>query len=133
MAESELHSRLVQHLAEAMRSASFSDVEIHGDGRQPEKVFRHAWSLGGHIPDVVGREGRRTVYGDAKLGASDVRRSFPQLEVFAKHGRELMICVPQTEIHGTADMLADEWKRHYRRLRLVGSESPRIFTVRELL
>jgi hypothetical protein len=131
MAEGELHKRLVRHLADTL-AATGLEVETHASVHRPDEVFRSVWTSG-HFPDVVGRTRRRVVYGDAKRHARDVEESLSQLRVFAARGRQLVICVPEGELRETAEMLTDEWGRHYRRLRLLGDQSSHVYTVHELL
>jgi hypothetical protein len=135
MAESELHKRLVLHLADTLKARDDDVQAVAAPGHPWQwEVFRWRWSEG-RFPDVIARRGRRRIYGDAKLGARDVKRPLPQLALFAALSRELVICVPEAELRATAGALADAWglRRHFGRLRLLGDESSDIHSLNKLL
>jgi len=134
MAEGELHKRLVLHLADTLKGRGDLVQAVAAPGyAHPREVFRWRWSPG-RIPDVVARDGRRRVFGDAKLHAADVKRSLSQLTLLATLSRELVICVPEAELQATAEVLDDAWGlRHFGRLRLLGDESSELRPLDDLL
>jgi hypothetical protein len=98
---------LVRHLVLCMEQAGFTIEATDASGfAKPRQVKRFGLRPGRFRPDVVARDGRRTVFGEARSGAeiSDKQTS-ERLETLARHCRLLVICLPEEVADEAIDTL----------------------------
>ena len=113
---------LVRHLVLCMEQEGFT-IEAAGvpGYPKPPQVKRFGLRPGRFRPDVVARDGRRTVFGIAKAGEEIGEAYVPeQLESFAQISRLLVICLPEAAADGAIETLfLKEHLPHWRKMRLL--------------
>ena len=115
------HEELVAHLVRSMEQRGLEIVAADAPGyRKPRHVKAGLRRLR-FRPDVVARDGRRTIFGVAKSEAEasqgDLR---DQLETFAGKCRMVVICVPERAAdQAKATLFLNADMLHWRKMRLL--------------
>jgi hypothetical protein len=120
-AEGPLHEELVEHLVRSMEQEGFTIEAADAPGYQKPGHVKPGLRRSRFRPDVVARDGRRTIFGVAK---SEGEASKPyvrdQLETFAGKCRMLVICIPEEAADQAVDTLFHNADMlHSQRMRLL--------------
>jgi hypothetical protein len=105
-AEGSLHEGLVQHLVRSMEQEGLTIEAADAPGyRKPGRV-KPGLGRARFRPDVVARDGRRTIFGVAKTETEASKAHVrDQLETFAGKCRMLVICLPDEAADQAVDAL----------------------------
>jgi hypothetical protein len=116
------HEELVLNLVRAMKQEGLTIEAADAPGfPKPPQMKRFGLRASRSRPDVIGRDGRRTIFGEAKLG-SEIGESYvpDQLESFASKCRLLVVCIPKEAADEAIDTLFDKAHiPHSARIRLL--------------
>jgi hypothetical protein len=98
------HQELVEHLVRCMELQGFTIEAADAPGYRKPGNVKSGLRRSRVRPDVVARDGRRTIFGVAKGGAeaSDAQVG-DQLETFAGRCRMLVICIPKQAANQAGD------------------------------
>jgi hypothetical protein len=101
-----LHEELVAHLVRCMEREGLTIEAADAPGYRKPGHVKPGLRRSRFRPDVVARDGRRTIFGVAKSEAEASQAYVPdQLETFAGKCRILVICIPQDAADQTVDTL----------------------------
>ena len=90
------HDELVAHLVSCMEQEGLTIEAAHVPGYRRPGHVKSGLPRSRFRPDVVARDGRRTIFGVAKTEAEASRAYVrEQLETFSGKCRMLVICIPQ--------------------------------------
>ena len=105
-AEGPLHGELVEHLVRSMEREGLKIEAADAPGYRKPGYLKSGLRRSRLRPDVVARDGRRTIFGvatsEAEASKADVR---DQLETFAGKCRMLVICIPEEGANQAVDTL----------------------------
>ena len=102
-----LHEELVQHLVRCMEQQGLTIEAADAPGyRKPRPFKRFGLGSSRLRPDVVARDGRRTIFGAAKC-ASEIgeARVSVELDKLAGKSRLLVVCIPEAGADETIETL----------------------------
>jgi hypothetical protein len=119
--------QLVEHLVGCMKRAGVTVEAADASGyKRPRHVKRLGLRQGRFRPDVVARDGRRSVLGVAKSGSELSEAHLPdQLEAFAQKCRLLVVCVTEADAEQALEALfPDTDTPHRLKLRLLRYPRP---------
>jgi hypothetical protein len=114
--EGAAHEVLVAHLVRCMEREGLEIVGADIPGHpKPQALKRLSLRPSRARPDVVARDGRRTIFGEAKSG-SQIAEGYvgSQLESFARNSRLLIVCVSKEASDRAVDVLLDAAHTQYR-------------------
>jgi hypothetical protein len=122
-----LHEELVWHLVLCMKQEGLTIEAADVPGYRRPGVVKPGLLKSRFRPDVVARDGRRTIFGVAKsapeASRADVR---DQLETFASKCRMLVICIPQEAANQVVSALFHNADMpHWRKMRLLRHPDPK--------
>jgi hypothetical protein len=123
-----LHDQLVEHLIACMKHAGVTVEAAEAPGfKRPRQFKRLGLRTGRFRPDVIARDGRRSVLGVCKSGAELREAHLPdQLEAFAQRCRMLIVCVCEADAEEALEALfPDADTPHRLKLRLLRHPRPR--------
>jgi hypothetical protein len=100
------HDELVAHLVRCMEQEGLTIEAAHAPGYKRPGHVKSGLPRSRFRPDVVARDGRRTIFGVAKSEAEVSRAHVrEQLETFSGKCRMLVICIPQEGADQAVDAL----------------------------
>ena len=103
------HQELVEHLIRSMEQEGLTIEAADAPGHRRPGHVKAGLRRSRFRPDVVARDGRRTIFGVAKSEAEASHRYVrDQLETFAGKCRMLVVCIPRESAHPAVDALFDD-------------------------
>ena len=115
------HEELVEHLVRSMEEQGLSVVAADAPGYRKPRHVKSGLRRSKFRPDVVARDGRRTIFGVARSEAEATQGDLrDQLETFAGNCRMVVICVPEKAANQAMDALFQNADMlHWRKMRLL--------------
>ena len=115
------HEELVLHLVRCMEREGLTIEGADAPGySKPRQVKRFGMRPGRARPDVVARDGRRTILGEAKTALEIGDGQVPdQLDAFASKCRLLVVCVPEGAVEEAVALLNRADMPHRPKMRLL--------------
>jgi hypothetical protein len=106
MTQGPAHEELVRHLVYSMEEQGLEIEAADLYGRAKPKPVKVGLRPGRSRPDVVAKDGRRTIFGEA-LVSSDIRdpHTPEKMATLAQKCRELVICVSEDAVQHALDAL----------------------------
>jgi hypothetical protein len=109
---------LVAHLVRCMEGAGLEIESAVAPGYRKPAHIKAGFMRSKLRPDVVARDGRRTIFGIAVSNADESLRE--QLDVLAGKCRTIVICIPNDPADQALDMLLqDAGAPHFRKMRVL--------------
>src|SRR5881398_2873222 len=121
MVKGALQEELVGHLVRCMEREGLTIEAAHAPGYRKPGNVKPGLSRSRFRPDVVARDGRRTIFGVAKSEAEASKGYVrDQLETFAGKCRMLVICIPEEAANQAVERLFHNPEmQHWRKMRLL--------------
>lgn len=115
------HEELIRHMIRSMEDEGFEIEAAYVPGRAKPKPVKRGLRPARSRPDVVAKDGRRTVFGEALVPADIVDPHMPEkLEALAQKCRILIICVAEEAAQQALDVLFNgEQIEHRPKMRLL--------------
>jgi hypothetical protein len=116
-----LHKELVEHLVRSMEHEGLTIDAADAPGYRKPGNVKSGRRRARFRPDVVARDGRRTIFGVVKSEAEARDGQLrDQLETFAGKCRMVVICIPEEAARQTVDALFQNADMpHWRKMRLL--------------
>jgi hypothetical protein len=100
------HGELIRHMVRSMEEQGLEIEAADVSGRAKPKPVKRGMRPARSRPDVVAKDGRRTVFGVALVPVDIVDRHTPEkLETLAQKCRFLVICVAEEAAQQVVDVL----------------------------